>query len=301
VSGYEDPASVLLKLVEEWDSYPHESRAEAIGKWAKSSHTRSALAIEMNQLGEQRSPFKTLRFGTEIDHAADPQVAALRLVFIQECVKVDPSLSRELIVLWRLYAGEFRETLNFQLPGALPGWGWAARAFLPRSEPFRRKLADCLGRRNLNVPWIWDTVLFSFERWYADNSVQIYTPNPVILIPPTTARIHDDQPISAPRLWRIPGESQSQFEKRFRKATQEGWKLQTAEDRDMREFNEEDVTRGVRWLVQSLKTQQIAIIAKRERISPKTVRRHRAAAAQIIGFPLPAPRVGRPSNRPHPR
>ena len=56
------------------------------------------------------------------------------------------------------------------------------------------------------------------------------------------------------------------------------------------------VARGVKWLVEIIngRERQILKIAERERLAPKTVRRHVHDAAKIIDYPLPPTPVGRP-------
>jgi hypothetical protein len=225
---------------------------------------------------------------------------ALRYLFVQQAVNNDPPLLRKLYRLWNSYAEEVRPILDFDAaPGTSRqrGWGWAARALSSeKARPFEQALSDSLSCHNLDVPFVRDAVLFSFELWYGLNPTRLYEPTPQVFVPPTAAVVHRPEMVMAPVVQRSHRESAKVFHERVRKAFGEVLEELAEASEGGREVDADVVIRDVKWLAERVKggEKQILRIAKREGYSPKAVRTHIAAAARIIGYPLPAAHVGRP-------
>jgi hypothetical protein len=70
---------------------------------------------------------------------------------------------------------------------------------------------------NLDVPWVWDIVLFTFEFWHEINPAKLYDPKAEVFVPPTAAVVHKKEVLAVQR---IPGESRKQWADRVRKVLQ---------------------------------------------------------------------------------
>ena len=257
---------------------------------------RISLARSQQDLAIQGAQYRTFRFGPKTNRDEDRQVMAMRYLFVKEFLGRDLSFSRELHRLFNSYAREYRDTLNFETPSGVRRWGWAKLAFPNAAEPFRLALSTCLTSRKLDVAWMWDVVLFTFELWYGVNSKNLYDRSPEVFVPPTV-EVHRN----TKRTWAllqtqvIAGESRKQRANRLRKEFRAALANENRDTYAGTEFDAGVAERGVKWLVEIICDRgQILSIAEREGLVPRTIRRHVRLAADLIGYPLPPARVGRP-------
>jgi hypothetical protein len=258
---------------------------------------RPALRKGLEELARQKGHHSAVRVGRNIHLDQEPEVKPWRRLFIHYTINLDRALLRELHNIWNEYARNYRDELRFQDTGGRPigpGWGWASVAF---GEPdgsgaFRQALASCLGPRNLDIPWIWDCVLYSFELWYGCRQSGLYDPNAEVVVPPTAHLAHLEPEI---RISILPGESRRDYGKRLEMVCDEV-KSGTRESCDIEEFDAQRIASGIRWLAELVKSKQVRLtqLSHREGLSRRQLKRDIDLAARIIGYPLHKRRAGRP-------